>query len=158
MMKIPLSIMLFFLGGVCCGQIKDTASPSYLAGLMKDVGYNFRTIDDSLYKVPFEGDTLKQYEVNVLHFEDMVIVFVNLSKAAMAQHTPVVLDKGNLEKLMLYNIHFDYLKFGIEQSNGELFVRVDIYTSGLNAKTLRKFVDQVGRAANEIYPEMIKKN
>lgn len=155
-MKFLLSVALFFLSSVSVAQ---TSSPaSYLAGLMKDVGYNFRAIDDSLFQVPFEGDTLKKFDVNILHFQDMVIVFVNISKAAMSQQTTINLDKQNMEKVMLYNTHYDYLKFGVERSNGEFYVRTDIHTDGLSSRTLRKFIDQAGRAANEIYPEMIKKN
>jgi hypothetical protein len=125
---------------------------------MDDVGYNFKTINDSLCQVVFKGDTLKLYEVNVLHFEDMVIIYVNLTREGEVQKIPVELNQKNMQKVLHYNIHFDYLKFGVERSNGDFFVRADILAQGLNSKILRRFIDQVGRAANEIYPEMTEKN
>jgi hypothetical protein len=130
----------------------------YLVRLMDDVGYNYNVINDSLCQVVFKGDTLKLYDVNVLHFEDMVIVYVNLTRQGELQKIPVDLNHRNMQKVLHFNIHFDYLKFGVEKSNGDFFVRTDILTLGLNSKTLRRFIDQVGRAANEIYPEMTSKN
>jgi hypothetical protein len=131
---------------------------SYLLRLMDDVGYDYRTINDSLCQIGFQGDTLKRYDVNVLHFEDMVIIYVNLTREGEVQKIPLELNQKNIQKVMNYNIHFDYLKFGIERSNGDFFVRADIFTGGLSSRTLRRFIDQVGRAANEIYPEMTAKN
>lgn len=146
----------------CCSsvaQVKQVKQGrSYLISLMDDVGYKYNIINDSLCQVVFKGDTLKLYEVNVLHFDDMVIVYVNLTKQGEVQKIPVDLNQRNMEKVLHYNIHFDYLKFGVERSNGNFFVRADIVAQGLNSKTLRRFVDQVGRAANEIYPEMTEKN
>jgi len=140
-------------------QVKQVRQDKpYLVRLMDDVGYNYNVINDSLCQVVFKGDTLKLYQVNILHFEDMVIIYVNLTREGEVQKIPVELNQKNMQKVLHYNIHFDYLKFGVERSNGDFFVRADILTQELNAKILRRFIDQVGRAANEIYPEMTAGN
>jgi Putative bacterial sensory transduction regulator len=158
-MRYLIICTLLFSYTSSIAQVKQVKQErSYLLGLMDEVGYDFNTINDSLCQVLFQGDTLKRYKVNVLHFEDMVIIYVNLTKEGEVQKVPLELNQKNMQKVMNYNIHFDYLKFGIERSNGDFFVRADIFTGGLSSGTLRRFIDQVGRAANEIYPEMTAKN
>lgn len=158
-MKYLTLFAILFSFYTSIGQVKQISQQkSYLVTLMDDVGYNYKIVNDSLCQVVFKGDTLKLYEVNVLHFEDMVIVYVNLTREGEVQKIPVELNQNNMQKVMNYNIHFDYLKFGVERSNGDFFVRADILTEGLNSRILRRFIDQVGRAVNEIYPEMTSKN
>lgn len=158
-MKYLIICAILLACSTSIAQVKqDRKEKSYLVTLMDDVGYNYNVINDSLCQVVFKGDTLKLYEVNILHFEDMVIVYVNLSREGKVQKIPVDLNQKNMQKVLHYNIHFDYLKFGVERSNGDFFVRADVLTQGLNSRILRRFVDQVGRAANEIYPEVTAKN
>ena len=158
-MKYLIICTLLFSYTSSIAQVEQAKhEKSYLVKLMDEVGYDFKTINDSLCQVVFNGDTLKRYEVNILHFEDMVIIYVNLTREGELQEISLELNQKNIQKVMNYNIYFDYLKFGIERSNGDFFVRADIFTGGLNSRTLRRFIDQVGRAANQIYPEMTAKN
>ena len=150
-MNKQLFILLCVLlsSGIANAQAKpkSTAKPAAneLAKLMMGIGLPYKMANDSVAAIPYEGENIASYQVLIQKISDLVIVYTNLSEALTGK-----IDETKYKYLLQQNEHFDIVKIGMSADDNSVFVRADIYKSGISTALLQRIVKQVANVTNII--------
>ena len=140
---------LLLFTGITIGQSKQAqvAKPVVyqLQKLLTGINLPYKIINDSLAAIPYEGENIASYQVLIQKISDLVIVYTNLSEALTGK-----IDETKYKYLLQQNEHFDIVKIGMSADDNSVFVRADIYKSGISTALLQRIVKQVANVTNII--------
>ncbi len=150
MRKTTRSILLITVALTCFqpglltayGQGENSAK---IASLLETLGYTYSKVSNNVWSVPFEGKVLKDFDLIVTAHEDLLVLFVLVTKKGDMRVTPEL-----MQKMLRLNADLDRVKVGIDK-DGDAFVRVDMSTRVLDSREFKANVDQVGAAADEVF-------
>ncbi len=120
-----------------------------LAKLMMGIGLPYKMANDSVAAIPYEGENIASYQVIIQKISDLVIVYTNLSEAL-----PVKIEETKFKYLLQQNEHFDIVKIGMSGDDNSVFVRADLYKTGITTALLKRIITQVANVTNIIAGEL----
>jgi hypothetical protein len=123
--------------------IKPTVSA--LKKMLTGSALPFEMINDSLAVIPYEGENIASYKVIIQKISDLYIVFTNLTEAL-----PGKIDDSRYKYLLQQNDNYDIVKIGMSAEDGTVYLRADIYSSGISNATLKRIIVQVANVTNII--------
>lgn len=148
-MNRQLFILLLVLlsSGTAIGQAKPKpiAKPAAneLAKLMMGIGLPYKMANDSVAVIQYEGANIPSYNLIIQKTADLYLIFTNLSEAV-----PNKIDETKYKYLLQQNDNFDVVKIGLGAEDNNVFVRADIYKSGISTALLQRIVKQVANVTN----------
>jgi hypothetical protein len=149
MKKLILLSCLFFTVVIATAQtkIKTAAKPviSELAKVLAGSGLPYKIASDSVAVIPYEGDNIPSYSVLVQKVSDLYIVYTNLTEAL-----PGKIDETKYKYLLQQNDQYDVVKIGMSAEDGTVYLRADLYKTGINTALLTRVIKQVANVANII--------
>ena len=117
--------------------------------MMNETGYPYTKFSDSTASIKFDGtDVIKSYSVIVLKTGGAYVAFVDISTTM-----GIKVDPSKYKSILRANNSFDLIKFGLEE-DGSITARYEIYESGLTSKNLKRIINQLAAAAEEIAPQL----
>lgn len=149
MKNLLLLSCLFFSVVVATAQTKTkpAAKPalSELAKVLAGSGLPYKVASDSVAVIPYEGDNIPSYSVIVQKVSDLYIVYTNLTEAL-----PGRIDETKYKYLLQQNDQYDVVKIGMSAEDGTVYLRADLYKTGVNTTLLTRVIKQVANVANII--------
>lgn len=149
MKNLFLFSCFFFLVIVSTAQTKakPSAKPalSELAKVLRGSGLPYKIVSDSIAVIPYEGDNIPSYSVLVQKVSDLYIVYINLTEAL-----PGKIDETKYQYLLQQNDQYDVVKIGMSAQDGTVYLRADLYKTGINTTLLTRVIKQVANVANII--------
>lgn len=150
--SLPLALSLL----LCCAvtaaaqtpapSAADKAAHAKIVQLLEGSGHAYTKAKDGVWVVPFKGNNLAEISVITLYAENMLI-FV----ATAASKTEVKLTPELLQKLLTLNDALDRVKVGIDKSDGDIFVRIDLSLRIVDAQEFKANLEQISAAVDETY-------
>ncbi len=128
-------------------KAKSAAKPavSELAKVLSGSGLPYKIVTDSIAVIPYEGDNIPSYSVLVQKVSDLYIVYTNLTEAL-----PGKIDETKYKYLLQQNDQYDVVKIGMSAEDGTVYLRADLYKTGVNTALLTRVIKQVANVANII--------
>lgn len=121
-----------------------------LQKLLTGTGLPFRMVNDSLAAIPYGGENITSYQVVVQKVGDLYIIYTNLTEAL-----PGKIDSTRYKYLLQQNDNFDIVKIGMSiDDNSTMYLRADIYRSGITTAMLARIIKQVANVTNIIAGEL----
>ena len=147
MRRLTITLIAFLLLSVYALAQKPAAKPAVveLKKLLTATGLPYRMTSDSLASIPYGGQNVESYNVIVQKVSDLYIIYTNLSEVL-----PGKLNSEKYKYLLEQNNHFDIVKIGISSDDTIVYLRADVYRSGLTAALLKRIITQVGNVTNII--------
>jgi hypothetical protein len=143
------------LSGAVLGQAKQKppAKPAIpeLKKLLGGTGLPFRLINDSLAVIPYEGKNIASYDVMVQKISDLYIVHTNLTEAL-----PGRINDTKLKYLLQRNNDFDIIKTTIDSASNTVYLRADMYKTGMTTAVMTRIIKQVANVTNIIGGDLNK--
>ncbi|MBL0357156.1 MAG: hypothetical protein IPP72_09840 [Chitinophagaceae bacterium] len=126
---------------------KAAAKPalSELAKKLAGSDLPYKIVSDSVAVIPYEGDNIPSYSVLVQKVSDLYIVYINLTEAL-----PGKIDETKYKYLLQQNDQYDVVKIGMSAEDGTVYLRADLYKTGINTALLTRVIKQVANVANII--------
>lgn len=140
-----LVVGLAFLPIQTIAQASQDKTGSKLVQLLEQSGYKYTKAADKAWTIPFTGEVLPEFSAVVTYEEDIVVIFTIVAEKAEFKATPEL-----MQKLLRMNADLDRVKIGIDKE-GDMFVRVDLSISTLNAEELKVNANQVASATQQVY-------
>lgn len=115
--------------------------------LLNETGYPYSKKSDSSAVINFKGpDVIKSYNVVVFKTIGVYVTFVDIST-----NMGIKVDPSKYKSILRANNSFDLVKFGLEE-DGAITVRYEVYEKGLSSASLKRIINQVAAATEEIAP------
>jgi hypothetical protein len=115
--------------------------------IMNETGYPYKKQSDSAAIITFNGtEAIKSYTVFVFKTNSVYVTFVDIST-----DMGIKVDPSKYKSLLKANNSYDLVKFGLEE-DGAITVRYEIYENGLKSVNLKRIINQVAAATEEIAP------
>jgi len=112
--------------------------------MLGESGLPFKVVNDSMLIVPYEGENLAAYDVVIRRTAGLLVIYSSLTDAI-----PVKADEKVWKYLLEKNDHFDLVKISLS-SEGELYLRADIYWTTVSTPILTRVIKQVANVTNII--------
>jgi hypothetical protein len=116
-----------------------------LQKLLTGTGFPYKIVNDSLAVIPYEGENIASYQVIVQKISDLYIVYTNLTETL-----PGKIDDTKYKYLLQQNDNFDIIKIGINAEDNTVYLRADVYKTGINTVMLKRIIEQVANVTNII--------
>lgn len=113
--------------------------------LLNESGVNFTKVANDIWTVPFDGKTLRNFQVLIGVDKDVLVMFVIVTDKKKYTRSPELLNK-----LLLQNDQMDRVKIGIDKQ-GEIAVRIDLTVRLMDKRELSENLDQVAAASDQIF-------
>jgi hypothetical protein len=105
----------------------------------------YKMVNDSMAVIPYKGENIASYQVIVQKISDLYIVYTNLTETL-----PGKIDDTKYKYLLLQNDNFDLVKTGISAEDNTVYLRADVYKTGINTTMLKRVIEQVANVTNII--------
>lgn len=105
----------------------------------------YKMVNDSMAVIPYKGENIASYQVIVQKISDLYIVYTNLTETL-----PGKIDDTKYKYLLLQNDNFDLVKTGISAEDNTVYLRADVYKTGINTTMLKRIIEQVANVTNII--------
>lgn len=143
------TLSCLLITGICHGQAKQTKpvkpADSALKKLLASTGLPYSIINDSLATVPFEGTSIASYDVLIQKAGDLYIVYTNLTEIM-----PGKIDESKFKYLLQRNNDFDIIKTGLDGDSNMVYVRADVFRTGITSAVMKRIIRQVANVTNII--------
>jgi hypothetical protein len=147
--QLLFSFCFLLLSGIAFSQAKQKTpvkpTVSALKKLLSGTGLPYKIANDSLALVPYEGENIASYNVLVQKVGDLYIVYTNLTEAL-----PGKIDDTKFKYLLQRNNDFDIVKTGLDSGDNTVYVRADVFTTGITTALLTRVIKQVANVTNII--------
>jgi len=114
------------------------------------LGGSYTKVSDTLWTVPYEGKSLKNYDVFVSTVPNTDLVVFGVSLAAKKNLKP---SEDFYLKLLNYNNDVDTVKVVIDE-DGDLLVRADVNGRTMDFQEFKDIVEQVAAATDELHSQI----
>jgi len=149
---LPAAILLLALGTAARAQEQpapETPPPgaAAVAKLLEGTGLTHNKVNETVWSIPFDGETRKGFRVVVALSGDgsVVVLYVLLAEKAQMKPSPEL-----WQQLLRANDEFDRVKVGID-NEGDAFVRIDLSLRVLDPQELKTNIEQAAAATDEIF-------
>ncbi len=122
---------------------------SELNKLLVGTNLPYKMVNDSLAAIPYEGENIAAYTVVIQRISDLYIVYTNLTETL-----PKTIEESKYKYLLQQNDHFDIVKISLNPDKNMLFLRADVYTTGISTALLQRIIRQVANVTNIIAGEL----
>jgi hypothetical protein len=147
---------LIYLAGFLCitfygfSQATNTQKPmTAFEKILNETGYPYTKNTDSSAIITFNGPAaIKSYSVIVFKASGVYVAFVDIST-----NMGIKVDPSKYKNILRANNSYDLVKFGLEE-DGALTVRYEIYENGIKSENLKRIINQVAAATEEIAPQL----
>jgi hypothetical protein len=117
--------------------------------ILNETGYPYTKNTDSSAIITFNGPAaIKSYSVIVFKASGVFVAFVDIST-----NMGIKVDPSKYKNILRANNSYDLVKFGLEE-DGALTVRYEIYENGIKSENLKRIINQVAAATEEIAPQL----
>lgn len=149
-MKYLLFVCCFLLtAGISFAQPKPKPAVKQtvpqLQKLLTGTGLPYKMVNDSVAVIPYEGENITSYQVIVQKISDLYIIYTNLTETL-----PGKIDETKYKYLLQQNEHFDIVKIGMSAEDNTVYLRADVYKTGINTVMLKRVIEQVANVTNII--------
>jgi len=154
-MKKNLLVACCFLFSVLISMAQPKTKPltnstnSELNKLLAGSGLPFKMINDSVAIIPYEGVNIRSYNVVVQKINELIIIYTDLMEIL-----PGMIDEKKYKYLLQQADHFDIVKIGMSSDEQSVFVRADLYKTGITTPLLGRVIKQVANVTNIIAGEI----
>jgi len=114
--------------------------------LEKETGYT--KIADNIWSITYKGKSLARFDVIVTNGPgtDLVIIMVIIAKKKELR-----LNQDSLYEILKFNDFADYVKAGIDESDGDLFLRAEISGRLMDLQEFQTVLEQVAAASDQLH-------
>lgn len=126
----------------------NKAALAKVVQLLEASGHNYTKASDNVWTIPFQGDSLKQFNVVAVYTEGLLVTFAIPVKKKNLKVTPDL-----LRKLLQFNVDMDRVKIAIDDE-GDLVVRIDSSLRIMDGEEFKLVVEQVANATESIHSEI----
>jgi hypothetical protein len=117
--------------------------------IMNETGYPYTKNNDSSAIIKFDGpEAIKSYSVFVFKTNGVYVAFADIST-----DMGIKVDPSKYKSILRANNSYDLVKFGLEE-DGAITVRYEIYENGLKSVNLKRIINQIAAATEEIAPQL----
>jgi hypothetical protein len=120
-----------------------------LSKLLTGTGLPFKMINDSVSVIPYAGANIKTYNVVVQKINELIIIYTDLMEIL-----PGTITEKTYKYLLQQTDHFDIVKIGMSSDEQSVFVRADLYKTGITSPLLGRVIKQVANVTNIIAGEI----
>ncbi len=124
----------------------DKAATAKVVQLLEGSGHGYTKAKDGVWVIKYEGKQLSEFAVVTLYVEGMVIFVATVAEKAEFKPAPEL-----LQKLLHLNDTLDRVKVGIDDKDGEIFVRIDLTLRITDLEEFKANLDQISAAVDETY-------
>jgi hypothetical protein len=153
MIRLLLFISCFSLCEISTAQPKPKTAVknplSGLNGLLTASGLPFKMINDSVAVIPYGGENIASYNVVVQKISDLYIIYSNLTEVFAGK-----IDETKYKYLLQQNDHFDLIKIGLSSTDNDVYIRADVYKTGITSALLTRIIKQVANVTNIVAGEL----
>ena len=148
-MNYKLFLLFFLLFSVTTlfaqPKPKPTAKPAAneLAKLMIGIGLPYKMVSDTVAVIAYEGVNIPSYNLVIQKTSDLFLIYTNLSEAV-----PNKINETKYKYLLQQNDNFDVIKIGLGLEDNNIYVRADLYKSGISTALLQRIIKQVANVTN----------
>ena len=118
-------------------------SNNELAKLMMGISLPYKMVSDTVAVIAYEGVNISSYNLVIQKTSDLFIVYTNLSEAV-----PNKINETKYKYLLQQNDNFDVVKIGLGAEDNNIYVRADLYKSGISTALLQRIIKQVANVTN----------
>ena len=124
----------------------DKAATAKVLQLLESTGLGYTKAQDNVWVIKYKGQQLSEFSVIVIYSQNMLI-FVSVVAEKKEYKTPPDL----LQKLLALNDDLDRVKIGIDNDDGDLFVRIDLSLRVVDETEFKANLEQISAAVDETY-------
>jgi len=124
----------------------DKAATAKVLQLLESTGLVYTKAQENVWVVKYKGQQLSEFSVIVIYSQNMLI-FVSVVAEKKDYKTPPEL----LQKLLALNDDLDRVKIGIDNDDGDLFVRIDLSLRVVDEQEFKANLEQISAAVDETY-------
>jgi Putative bacterial sensory transduction regulator len=124
----------------------DKAATAKIVQLLEGSGHGYTKAKDGVWVIKYEGKQLSEFAVVTLYAEGMVIFVATVAEKAEYKPAPEL-----LQKLLHLNDNLDRVKVGIDDKDGEIFVRIDLTLRITDLEEFKANLEQISAAVDETY-------
>ena len=118
-------------------------SNNELAKLMIGIGLPYKMVSDTVAVIAYEGINIPSYNLVIQKTSDLFLIYTNLSEAV-----PNKINETKYKYLLQQNDNFDVVKIGLGLEDNNIYVRADLYKSGISTALLQRIIKQVANVTN----------
>lgn len=124
----------------------DKAATVKVLQLLESTGLGYTKAQENVWVIKYKGQQLSEFSVIVIYSQNMLI-FVSVVAEKKNYKTPPDL----LQKLLALNDDLDRVKIGIDNDDGDLFVRIDLSLRVVDETEFKANLEQISAAVDETY-------
>ena len=124
-------------------------SNNELAKLMIGIGLPYKMVSDTVAVIAYEGINIPSYNLVIQKTSDLFLIYTNLSEAV-----PNKINETKYKYLLQQNDNFDIVKIGLGVEDNNIYVRADLYKSGISTALLQRIIKQVANVTDIIGGEL----
>jgi hypothetical protein len=117
---------------------------------LEQFGGSYTKVSDTTWTVPYQGKSLKNYDVFVSTIPNSDLVLIGVPVATKKNLKP---SQDLYLKLLRYNHVADSVKVGIDDE-GDLFLRADLNGRTMDFQEFKEIVEQVAAATDELHGQI----
>jgi len=116
---------------------------------MMGISPPYKMVSDTVAVIAYEGVNISSYNLVIQKTSDLFIVYTNLSEAV-----PNKINETKYKYLLQQNDNFDVVKIGLGAEDNNIYVRADLYKSGISTALLQRIIKQVANVTDIIGGEL----
>lgn len=117
---------------------------------LEQFGGSYTKVSETAWTVPYQGKSLKNYDVFVSTVPNSDLVVIGVTMATKKNLKP---SQDLYLKLLKYNNAADSVKVGIDD-DGDLFLRADVNGRTMDFQEFKEVVEQVAAATDELHSQV----
>ena len=114
--------------------------------LEKENGY--RKFSENVWSVPFKGKSLTNFDVIISKDPDSDLVIMMV---ILAEKKDLRLSQDLLYEILKFNDIADYVKAGIGEEDGDLFLRAEIRGRLMDLQEFQSVLEQIAAASDQLH-------
>jgi hypothetical protein len=125
---------------------QDKAASAKVVQLLEASGHSYTKAKDNVWVIKFKGNQREEIPVVIIYAENMLILVSVVAEKAEVKVTPDL-----MQKLLKLNDTLDRVKVGIDNKDGDVFVRIDLSLRVVDEQEFKANLEQISAAADETY-------
>ncbi|MBI1764456.1 MAG: YbjN domain-containing protein [Acidobacteria bacterium] len=124
----------------------DKAAQAKVVQLLEASGQAYAKAKEGVWVVKFKGNQLPEISVVTIYSQGMLIFVSTAAEKAEIKTSPEL-----LQKLLTLNDDLDRVKVGLDNKDGDIFVRIDLSLRVVDQQEFNANLDQISAAVDETY-------
>jgi hypothetical protein len=124
----------------------DKAATAKVLQLLESTGLGYSKAQENVWAIKYKGQQLAEFPVIVIYSQSMLIYVSVVAEKKDYKLTPEL-----MQKLLALNDDFDRVKVGIDNDDGDIFVRIDQTLRVVDEQEFKANLEQISAAVDETY-------